>query len=187
MQSGDGGVSLALQARAGAGDDSGLAALYAQLTAEAGGRKISYKAIKAAEFFVVAGEDKGEKFYTRFAKSPADWPDGPILRGFAFAYPSERSSDFDKLALAVANSFDPFADTPASHGGGAHAGRFGALRPRHRARRDRRPGARGSGDRPLARLSADADPALRPNARAGGDRPGRAARDGAVRRARARR
>ncbi len=121
LQSGDGSVSLALQARtasqiAGAGDDSGLAALYAQLTAEASGRKIAYKAIKAGEFFVVAGEDKGEKFYTRFAKSPADWPDGPVLRGFAFAYPSERSSDFDKLTLAVANSFDPFADTPASHG-----------------------------------------------------------------------
>jgi peptidoglycan hydrolase-like protein with peptidoglycan-binding domain len=121
LQSGDGGVSLALQSRpasqiAGGGDDSGLAALYAQLSAEASGRKIAYKAIKAAEFFVVAGEDKGEKFYTRFAKSPADWPEGPILRGFAFAYPSERSSDFDKLALAVANSFDPFADTPASHG-----------------------------------------------------------------------
>jgi len=116
LQSGDGGVSLALQARAGAGDDSGLAALYAQLTADAGGRKITYKALKAGEFFVVAGEDKGQKFYTRFAKSPADWPDGPILRGFAFAYPSERSTDFDKLALAVANSFDPFADTPVSHG-----------------------------------------------------------------------
>ena len=116
LQSGDGSVSLALQARVGAGDDAGLAALYAQLTAEASGRKITYKAIKAGEFFVVAGEDKGAKFYTRFARSPADWPDGPVLRGFAFAYPSERSSDFDKLALAVANSFDPFADTPASHG-----------------------------------------------------------------------
>jgi peptidoglycan hydrolase-like protein with peptidoglycan-binding domain len=116
LQSGDGSVSLALQGRAGAGDDAGLAALYAQLIAEAGGRKITYKAIKAGEFFVVAGEDKGAKFYTRFAKSPADWPDGPILRGFAFTYPTERSSDFDKLALAVANSFDPFADTPASHG-----------------------------------------------------------------------
>ena len=116
LQSGDGGVSLALQGRAGAGDDGGLAALYGQLIAEAGGRKITYKAIKAGEFFVVAGEDKGEKFYTRFARSPTDWPDGPALRGFTFAYPSERSSDFDKLALAVANSFDPFADTPASHG-----------------------------------------------------------------------
>jgi hypothetical protein len=116
LQSGDGSVSLALQARAGAGDDAGLAALYAQLTAEAGARKISYKAIKAGEFFVVAGEDKGAKFYTRFARSPADWADGVALRGFTFAYPNERASDFDKLALAVANSFEPFADTPASHG-----------------------------------------------------------------------
>ncbi len=116
LQSGDGSVSLALQARAGAGEDAGLAALYAQRTADASGRKITYKAIKPGEFFVVAGEDKGEKFYTRFAKSPADWPDGPSLRGFTFAYPSERSSDFDKLALAVANAFDPFADTPASRG-----------------------------------------------------------------------
>ena len=116
LQSGDGSVSLALQGRAGAGDDGGLAALYGLLIAEAGGRKITYKAIKAGEFFVVAGEDKGEKFYTRFARSPTDWPDGPALRGFTFAYPSERSSDFDKLALAVANAFDPFADTPASHG-----------------------------------------------------------------------
>ena len=116
LQSGDGGVFLVLQGRAGAGDDAGLAALYAQLTAEAGGRKITYKAIKVGEFFVVAGEDKSAKFYTRFARSPADWPDGPALRGFTFAYPSERSSDFDKLTLAVANSFDPFADTAASHG-----------------------------------------------------------------------
>jgi hypothetical protein len=116
LQSGDGSVFLALQGRAGAGDDAGLAALYAQLTAEAGERKVMYKAIKGGEFFVVAGEDRSAKFYTRFVKSPADWPDGPALRGFTFAYPKERSSDFDKLALAVANSFDPFADTPASHG-----------------------------------------------------------------------
>jgi peptidoglycan hydrolase-like protein with peptidoglycan-binding domain len=118
LQSGDGSVFLALQARGGAGDDAGLAALYAQLTAEASGRKITYKAIKAGEFFVVAGDDKGAKFYMCFAKSPADWLDGPALRGFTFAYPAERSSDFDKLTLAVANSFDPFADTPASHGAG---------------------------------------------------------------------
>jgi len=119
LQSGDGSVFLALQYRGAsqsAGDDAGLAALYAQMTAESVGRKITYKANKAGEFFVVAGEDKAEKFYTRFAKSPVDWPDGPSLRGFTFAYPSDRSSEFDKLALAVANSFDPFADTPASHG-----------------------------------------------------------------------
>ena len=186
LQSGDGSVSLALQARiapqiAGAGDDAGLAALYAQLTAEASGRKITYKAIKAGEFFVVAGEDKGEKFYTRFAKSPADWPDGPILRGFAFAYPSERSSDFDKLALAVANSFDPFADTPASHG----AARMQLVSARSAHDVVRVATARRSADR--VGLSPGARPTPTPPSgrtpASGGDRPSRTARDGAVRRA----
>ena len=127
LQSGDGSIVLTLAERApspaagapakgGGADDVGLAALYAQLAAEKDGRKITYKALKAGEFFVVAGEDKGDKFYTRFARAPADWPQGASLRGFTFAYPSERASDFDKLSLAVANSFDPFADTPASHG-----------------------------------------------------------------------
>jgi hypothetical protein len=41
------------------------------------------------------------------------------LRGFTFAYPSERADDLDRIALAVANAFDPFADTPASHGAAA--------------------------------------------------------------------
>ncbi len=119
LQSGDGSVSLTLQDRAGTGEDAGLAALYAERSTEAGGRKVTYKALKAGEFFVVAGEDKGAKFYIRYARSPADWSDGPSLRGFAFAYPAERSGDFDKLALAVANAFEPFADTPASHGAAA--------------------------------------------------------------------
>ena len=122
LQSGDGSLSLKLEQRPaaapkpGAADDAGLAALYGQATADAAGRKIGYKALKAGEFFVVSGEDKGAKFYTRFARSPADWPEGSFLRGFTFAYPSDRASDYDKLALAVANAFEPFADTPASHG-----------------------------------------------------------------------
>jgi len=119
LESGDGGVSLALLSRPapeGAAADAGLAALYAERSAGAGASKISYKAIKAGEFFVVAGEDKGAKFYMRFASSPPDWPGGPSLRGFVFAYPRERASAFDKLSLAVANAFDPFADTPAARG-----------------------------------------------------------------------
>jgi hypothetical protein len=117
LESGDGSLSLALRWRAATSTaDAGLAELYAQQTAEADGRKLSYKAIKAGEFFVVAGEDKGAKFYTRVAKSPVDWPEGPSLRSFTFTYPVERAADFDKLALAAANSFEPFGDTPASHG-----------------------------------------------------------------------
>ena len=108
----DGAVALAMQARLG--DQLTLAALYAKLIAETNGRKVTYKAIKADDFLVVAGEDAGRKFYTRFAKSPADWSDGPSLRGFTFSYPKDQAADLDKIALAIANSFEPFSASPAS-------------------------------------------------------------------------
>lgn len=107
-----GSVTLAFAYRSG--QEADLAALYAKLTADEKGRKISYKAIKADEFFVAAGELAGRKFYTRFAKAPANWPDGPSLRGFTFAYPSDQAGDLDKVALAIANSFEPFSSSPAS-------------------------------------------------------------------------
>jgi hypothetical protein len=127
LESGDGALSLTLAERApapvagapAANDDAGLGALYAQLTAEASGRKITYKALKADDFLVVAGEQGGDKFYSRFARAPAGWPQGPSLRGFTFVYPASKAGEFDKLSLAVANGFDPFADTPASHGAAA--------------------------------------------------------------------
>jgi hypothetical protein len=70
--------------------------------------------MKADDFFVVAGEEAGRKFYSRFAKAPANWPDGPSLRGFTFSYPSALAADFDKVALAIANSFEPFSSSPIS-------------------------------------------------------------------------
>ncbi|HEY1944626.1 MAG TPA: peptidoglycan-binding domain-containing protein [Roseiarcus sp.] len=108
----DGSVALTMQARAG--DQPTLAALYAKLNAESNGRKVTYKAIKADDFFVVAGEDGARKFYTRFAKSPPDWADGPSLRGFTFSYPKDQAGDLDKVALAIANSFEPFSSSPSS-------------------------------------------------------------------------
>ena len=53
MKSRDGSVSLNLIAPAAAQEP--LAALYARFSAEVAGRKISYKAMKADAFFVVAG------------------------------------------------------------------------------------------------------------------------------------
>ncbi len=108
----DGSVALTMHARAG--DPPTLAALYAKLNAESNGRKVTYKAIKADDFFVVAGEDGARKFYTRFAKSPPDWADGPSLRGFTFSYPKVQADDLDKVALAIANSFEPFSSSPSS-------------------------------------------------------------------------
>ena len=108
----DGAVALAMQARVG--DQPTLAALYAKLIVETNGRKVTYKAIKAEDFFVVASEDGERKFYTRFAKSPADWADGPSLRGFTFAYPKDQAADLDKVVLAITNSFEPFSSSPTS-------------------------------------------------------------------------
>ena len=112
LEKAGGSVTLALPYRRGA--DADLAALYAKLTADEKGRKITYKAMKADDFIVVAGELAGRKFYTRFAKAPANWSDGPQLRGFTFTYPSDEAADLDKVALAIANSFEPFSSSAAS-------------------------------------------------------------------------
>jgi len=112
IEKADGSVTLAMQARTG--EDVDLAALYGKLIAESPGRKITYKAMKADEFFVVAGEEAGRKFYSRFAKAPANWPEGPSLRGFTFSYPKAQAADLDKVALAIANSFEPFSSSAAS-------------------------------------------------------------------------
>lgn len=93
---------VALDFASDAGGD--LAGLYARLSANAPGRKVTYKAIKANAFFVVSGEEGGRKFYSRYDMSAAATP--PI-RGFTFIYPAARS-DLDAVALGVANSFEPF-------------------------------------------------------------------------------
>jgi peptidoglycan hydrolase-like protein with peptidoglycan-binding domain len=109
MTSRDGSVSLDLLAPPGARES--LAALYAKLSAESGDRRISYKAIKADSFFVVAGEQGARKFYLRYAVAPRDAPDAGVLRGFEFAYPVAQAAELDRVALAIANSFEPFPST----------------------------------------------------------------------------
>ena len=106
MTNRDGSVSLDLLAPPGA--QGSLAALYAKLSAESAERKISYKAMKADVFFVVAGERGARKFYLRYAVAPPGAPDAGVLRGFEFAYPMAQASELDRVALALANSFEPF-------------------------------------------------------------------------------
>jgi Putative peptidoglycan binding domain len=107
----DGAVTLVLHANSGAASD--FAALYAQLTTDAPGRKITYKASKPDSFFVVSGEEAGRKFYTRIAREVLASSDAVARRGFTFTYPAAQSAAFDRIALAIANSFDPF---PAAAG-----------------------------------------------------------------------
>jgi len=84
-----------------------LATLYKSLSADAGARKVTYKFLKPDAFFVTAGEDGDNKFYRRYAAG-----EGGKLRGFAFVYPKARAKALDPVALAVANSFDPFPSAP---------------------------------------------------------------------------
>jgi len=101
--------------------ESDLAALYAKVSADAPERKIAYKAIKPDVFFVVTGEEAARKaasgveqparnFYTRYAKGGANQG----LRGFTFSYPAAQASEYDRIALAIANSFEPFPTSQTS-------------------------------------------------------------------------
>ena len=97
--------------------DADLGALYARLSAATLARKIAYKAILRDAFFVVSGQDGPGKFYTRFDKNPNA---SPPIRGFTFAYPASQAAYLDRIAIAIANSFEPFPDsvgTPAASAG----------------------------------------------------------------------
>src|SRR5580700_4705798 len=101
--------------------DADLSALYVRLSAVTPTRKIAYKAIMPDAFFVVSGQDGPVKFYTRFDKNPAA---SPPIRGFTFAYPASQTAALDRIAIAIANSFEPFpesAGAPAANAGAPSA------------------------------------------------------------------
>jgi len=100
----DGSITLDLVSLSGA--DANLAAVYARLTADAPGKKIALK-LSRPDFIVVSTEEGGRKAYSRFAKAPTNAPDPNVVRGFSLAYPGQ-SADFDRIALAIADSFEPF-------------------------------------------------------------------------------
>ncbi len=84
--------------------DPDLAALYTRLSTETPTRKVAYKAMKPNAFFVISGQDGAHKFYSRFEKNDGA---SPPIRGFTFSYPAA-AQNLDRVALAVANSFEPF-------------------------------------------------------------------------------
>ncbi|MGL4322489.1 MAG: trypsin-like peptidase domain-containing protein, partial [Beijerinckiaceae bacterium] len=81
-------------------------------------RKVTYR-LQRPDFIVMSGEENGRTFYTRAALH------GGAVRGFTFSYPAARKGDFERVMLAIANSFDPFPGTavaqPASPLPGATA------------------------------------------------------------------
>jgi hypothetical protein len=107
----DGSITLDLSSLTGS--DAKMGMLYAALIAEASGKKISLK-VSRPDFFVVSGEEAGRKFYQRMAKAPAGWTDPSVIRGFRLVYPAAQSADYDRIGVAVADSFDPFPTAAAS-------------------------------------------------------------------------
>ena len=102
----DGSITLDLNAVAsGAGK---LDDIYKRYIVEGPDRKITYKAVKPDNFFVVAGEAAGRKFYIRYTQAPAGAADAGASRGFIFTYPAADAKALDIVSLAIANSFDPF-------------------------------------------------------------------------------
>jgi peptidoglycan hydrolase-like protein with peptidoglycan-binding domain len=99
--------SVALDISTLAGGDANLGKLYANLIADAPGKKIALK-LSRPDFIVVASEEAGRKSFERWAKAPSGWSDPTVIRGFRFAYPSAQSTDLDRISVAIANSFDPF-------------------------------------------------------------------------------
>ena len=67
--------------------------------------KVAYKAMKPDDFFVVSGQEGPQKFYTRFEKNEAA---NPPIRGFTFTYPATGGRRVDRIAIAIANSFEAF-------------------------------------------------------------------------------
>jgi hypothetical protein len=96
--------------------DADLSGLYARLSAPTATRKVVYKAIKPDAFFVVSGQDGAAMFYTRFDKNATA---NPPTRGFTFSYPAARAAQLGRVAIAVANSFEPFPTPVAAPAGGA--------------------------------------------------------------------
>jgi hypothetical protein len=93
--------------------DADLAPLYARLSAETPARKVAYKAMKPGSFFVVSGQDGAAKFYSRFETSQGA---SPPIRGFTFSYPAAQGAQLDRVALAVANSFEAFPAQAQANG-----------------------------------------------------------------------
>src|SRR5580692_8652667 len=98
--------------------DADLGALYTRLSTATLVRKIAYKAIKPETFFVVSGQDGVVKFYTRFDKKPNA---NPPIRGFTFAYPASQTTYLDRIAIAIANSFEPFPESAGAPAANAAA------------------------------------------------------------------
>ncbi len=118
-QTADGKVTVAM--RAPAASEGSLEQLYERAQASPNPqRRVTYKLLRP-DFFVVAGETPQGKFYQRIAKLP----DG-ALRGFTVSYDKALAPVWDKLTVAMANTFNPAGGPPIAVAAGPTAAAAGA-------------------------------------------------------------
>lgn len=88
--------------------DATLQSLYDRnIAIQTPGRVVTYKVLRP-DFFVITGETPTGKFYTRYASGPQG------IRAFSIGYDKSLSLPFDRLVVAIANSFTPFPTTAAA-------------------------------------------------------------------------
>jgi hypothetical protein len=75
-------------------------------------RKVTYRLIRPPDFFVVAGETPNGKFFIRVASHPQGF------RGFNLAYDKALATPWDRLTIAIANSFEAVPGAPVTPPGG---------------------------------------------------------------------
>ncbi|KQT89792.1 hypothetical protein ASG60_08925 [Methylobacterium sp. Leaf469] len=100
-QSADGRITV--ETKSFAPGESSLEAMFARLTAPTPERRVTYK-LQRPDFLVVTAETPAGKSYIRYAAGEAG------LRGLTLGYDKALSETFDRLVIAIANSFVPFPD-----------------------------------------------------------------------------
>ena len=90
--------------------DGDLASQFDKLKDSKGPRHVTYK-IARPDFLVVSGVNGTSAFYTRVARGQVGGD--ALLRGFSMSWPSGNKA-MENMAVAVANSFDPFPGAPAA-------------------------------------------------------------------------
>ena len=88
-----------------------LPALFDRLKSESPTRKVTYK-LARPDWIVVSGETAGKRFYSRFARGQ-DGKGQAVLRGYTVSTPAARA-DFERVVIAIANSFEPFPGAAAT-------------------------------------------------------------------------
>ena len=83
-------------------------ALCKSLTADAPGRKITYKAMKAGRLLRRLRAKTGRKFYRRYARGA----EAARCAASFSSIPASRAEELDRVTLAIANAFDPFPTGP---------------------------------------------------------------------------